>query len=418
MNGPTGDKGRLVAALVLMLALAILLNFVDRGAMGIVAPKLKQDLGLSAAQFGVAASAFFWTYGLLQPLLGWLGDRFAVQRVLAFGLGGWALSTILTGLAGGLVGLIVLRLLLGIGESFVFPCTSKLIALHVPEQRRGIANAAVAVGLALGPAAGTLAGGLILAGWGWRTVFAAFGAVTLAWLLPWWLVARRLDEEAVPSAARAFSYPGLLRQRALWLTGACHVTANYAFFFVSIWLPLYLVNARGLSVVTMTWFAAATYGAQAVASLVFGQASDMLVRAGHDEGQVRRRFSVGGQLALAAGIGGIALSQGHGALLGWLVFTGAAMGCGPTMVYAIGQMFAGPRLSGSWIGWQNAIGSLSGVVGPVVTGVIVDASGGFGGAFAFAAGISLLGAGMFQWALPPIRPVDLGQDSERVTMAS
>ncbi|MFK5047923.1 MFS transporter, partial [Klebsiella pneumoniae] len=71
--------------------------------------------------------------------------------------------------------LVGLRLALGLGEAALFPCTSKLIAGHVDPARRGIANAVVAVGLALGPALGTLAGGALLASHGWRAIFAVFG---------------------------------------------------------------------------------------------------------------------------------------------------------------------------------------------------------------------------------------------------
>ncbi|MDF8332896.1 MFS transporter [Novosphingobium cyanobacteriorum] len=394
-------------ALVGLLALAMLLNFVDRGALGLAAPRMQADLGLTATQFGVAASAFFWTYGLLQPLLGWVGDRFRVYLVLACGLGLWALATMLMGWANGLLALVLLRLLLGFGESFVFPCTSKIIALHVPVERRGIANAVVAVGLALGPAAGTLAGGAILAQHGWRPVFITFGAITLAWLVPWLWLVRRLPPVPQASGQASFTYTRLLRQKALWLTGLCHITANYSFFFISIWLPLYLVKARGLPIGTMAGLVATVFAVQAVASLLIGQVSDRMVRSGASEDAVRRWFSVGGQVALAIGITGIAFAQGQAALTAWLVFTGAALAPGPTMVFAIGQMFAGPRLSGSWIGWQNAIGSLSGVIGPIVTGGIVDRSGGYGWAFAFAAGISLLGAALFAWVLPPIRQIEI-----------
>lgn len=401
------SRANVVGPLVALLALAMLLNFVDRGALGLVAPRMQADLALSATQFGLAASAFFWTYGLLQPLLGWVGDRFRVYYVLAFGLGLWALATMLTGWANGLVMLVALRLMLGIGESFVFPCTSKIIALHVPVERRGIANAVIAVGLALGPAAGTLAGGAILAQHGWRPVFITFGAVTLAWLVPWLWLVRRLPAVRQAKSQAQFAYTRLLRQKALWLTGLCHITANYSFFFISIWLPLYLVKARGLPIGTMAGLVATVFAVQAVASLLIGQVSDRMVRSGASEDAVRRWFSVGGQVALAIGITGIAFAQGQAALTAWLVFTGAALAPGPTMVFAIGQMFAGPRLSGSWIGWQNAIGSLSGVIGPIVTGGIVDRSGGYGWAFAFAAGISLLGAALFAWVLPPIRQIEI-----------
>ncbi|WP_408589394.1 MFS transporter [Novosphingobium sp.] len=398
-----GEKRFQATGLVALLAIAVLLNFVDRGAIGVAAPLMKQDLGLSATAFGIAVSAFFWTYGPLQPLLGWLADRWSAALVLAGGVALWALATLLTGHATGLGGLVGLRLVLGLGEGFLFPCVSKLIAGHVPAARRGMANAVVAVGLALGPAAGTLAGGAILAQAGWRAVFVISGAATLLWLVPWLLVTRRLPVVAQRSPAVAGGYGALLRNPALWLMGLCHACANYGFFFVSTWLPLYLVKSRGLPIGTMALYAGLTYGMQALASLGWGYLSDALVRKGRDEGAVRRGLSVIGLAGSALAVIAVALAPNAGGLLAALLATGVFLGCLPTMVYAMGQLYAGPGRAASWIGIQNAIGSLSGIIGPVVTGVIVDITGSFGGAFALCAAVSAVGAALFAFALPPVR---------------
>ena len=403
----TAPSGRTIAALVILLGLSILLNSVDRGALGVAAPLMKSQLGLSATQFGLAASAFFVTYGALQPVTGWLCDRVSVYRLLAFGVALWALSTMLTGWVSGLTTLVLLRLTLGIGESFAFPSASKIIASHVPAAQRGLASAAIGVGLALGPALGTLAGGAILARSGWRPIFITFGAVTLLWLVPWFLAVRTLPKPVEMVRPAPFAYRALLAQKALWWLGFGQVTANYCFFFMSTWLPLYLVTGRGLSIATMTVFATLTFAVQAVSAIVVGYLSDRLVALGRDEGAVRRGILVATQVALAIGISGLAFATSPAAVLGWLLFTGAAMGCGPGMVYAISQMFAGPRLTGSWVGVQNALASLSGILGPVVTGLIVDASGSYFGAFVFAAAVSALGALLFAFALPPIREIDI-----------
>jgi len=66
-----------------------------------------------------------------------------------------------------------------------FPCSSKLLAQHATIDRRGRANGAIAVGLALGPAFGTYVGGLILARFGWRVLFLSLGTLSLLWLWPW-----------------------------------------------------------------------------------------------------------------------------------------------------------------------------------------------------------------------------------------
>ena len=117
--------------LTLLLAALVLLNYVDRGAVGIAAPKLKDELMLSATAFGIAVSAFSWIYAPAQFAVGWLSDRFCVYRMIAAGLAVWALATFLTGFANGLAMLVALRVMLGIGEGVAFPSASKIIARHV-----------------------------------------------------------------------------------------------------------------------------------------------------------------------------------------------------------------------------------------------------------------------------------------------
>ncbi len=395
----------LAVPLVLLLAIAVMLNFVDRGAIGISAPAMTKALGLSATRFGLAVSAFFWTYGLTQPFIGMAADRWPAGRVLALSVALWGVATLLTGFVASLAVLIGLRLVLGLGEAGLFPCTSKLIAAHVPPERRGLANAMVAVGLALGPALGTLAGGMLLASHGWHWVFFVFGAVTLVWTVPWLALLVRLPGHSGADPADRAADPAMpmgqvLAQRTLWIMGAAHALANYGFFFVAAWLPLYLVKSRGLSIPTMTLFATATFAAQAVASLGWGQLADALVRRGMPASLAQRRLATLAQLGSIAGVAGIALANGPGPLLAALVGTGVFLGCLPTMVYALGQGYAAPRGVAAWIGVQTAIGSLSGIIGPVVTGMIVDATGSFSGAFAFAGLVSAAGAAVFAFALP------------------
>ena len=107
-------------ALILLLGTAVFLNYVDRGAIAIAAPKMKDELELSAEAYGLAFSAFYWVYVVIQLFAGWLCDRFSVYRLMALGIIVWAVATLLTGLAGGLASLVVFRVVLGVGESIFF----------------------------------------------------------------------------------------------------------------------------------------------------------------------------------------------------------------------------------------------------------------------------------------------------------
>lgn len=394
------------SALVFLLGAAVFLNYVDRGAIAIAAPLMKSELRLTATDFGVAVSAFFWFYAPVQLFVGWLCDRISVYKLMAAGIVLWAGSTLLMGLVGGFMSLLVLRVMLGVGESIAFPGSSKIIARHVPPDRRGAANAAVAAGIALGPAVGTLAGGLIVASWGWRAMFFAFGLATLFWLLPWRQTVRTLATTGHFDGGARVPVRALLGNWALWSMSIGHCAGNYCFYFLLAWLPLYLVQERGFTITQMTLLATLGYAVQAVCALTYGHFSDWWTRSGRPEALCRRWMMVASQALAAVAILGLAYAD-TAISLGLLVcLAGAATASLSLNLYAVAQMFAGPRASGTWVGIQNALGNLSGIVGPIVTGIIVDRAG-YGSAFVLTAAVAAFGAIWWAVGVPKIEPVKL-----------
>jgi MFS family permease len=396
-------------ALVMLLGAAVFLNYVDRGAIGIAAPLMKGELGLSEEAYGVAFSAFFWIYAPVQLFAGWLCDRFSVYKLMAGGILLWAGSTFLMGFAGGFTSLLVLRVMLGIGESISFPGSSKIIARHVPPERRGMANAAVAAGIAIGPAIGTLAGGLILQGWGWRPIFFVFGIVTLIWLLPWHRVVQQLPTTGHHDQGAMVPIGALLSKWPLWSMSIVHALGNYCFYFLLAWLPLFLTKSRGFSIGEMTMLATLGYAVQGVCALGYGHFSDWWTRSGRSEAACRRWMMVGSQLLATAAILGLAFAESAVAIGILLCLAGVASASLSLNLYAVAQMFAGPRASGTWVGVQNSIGNLSGIVGPVVTGIVVQRAG-YNSAFVLTAAIAAVGAAWWAFAVPKIEQVDLGEE--------
>jgi len=407
-NGDTRHSPVRLTWIVVLIALSVLLNYVDRGAIGVAAPLMKEELKLSATGFGFAVSAFFWVYAPACLFVGWLCDRFCVYRVFAIGVAIWAISTALTGFVGGLASLILLRLFLGLGESIAFPGSSKIFAAEVPAERRGIANASVSAALAFGPAVGVLFGGAILGEWGWRPVFWIFGLGTLLWLIPWQIASAPLRAKRIAApAGERVSLTRLLAIATLWKMGAVHFLSNYGFYFLLAWLPLYLVNTEGYSIPEMTALTTLGFTTQGVVALGAGWLSDRMVARGAEEGELRRKLMIAGHLSTAAAIAGIGASDNVFALAAWLALAGVGTGLIATNLFAIGQIFAGPRAAGSWIGVQNALGDVSGIVGPIVTGLIIDYLGGYGWAFASAAALGALGAVLWWKLIPEIRAADL-----------
>lgn len=391
---------------MLLLGIAIFFNYVDRGALPIAAPLLKGDLNLSNEAYGVAVSAFFWIYAPVQLFAGWLCDRFSVYKLLALGILLWAGSTLLMGFAGGFTSLLVLRVMLGVGESLAFPGSSKIIARHVPPERRGVANSALAMGIALGPAVGTLAGGLMVAHWGWRAMFFVFGALTLLWLAPWRRAVRAISDERRYDHGAAVPVAAVISKWPLWSMSIVHSLGNYCFYFLLAWLPLYLTKSRGFSITEMTFLASLGYAVQGACAFVYGHFTDWWTRSGRSEAAVRRWMMVASQTLAAVSI--LALAYAHSAVeIGILLcLAGAASASLSMNLYAVAQMFAGPRASGTWVGVQNSFGNLSGIFGPIVTGIIVDRAG-YENAFILTAAVAAFGALWWAAAIPPIRQVQL-----------
>lgn len=396
-----------VTSLVLLVAAAVLLNYVDRGTIAVAAPQMKSELGLTATGFGVAVSAFFWVYAPIQLGIGWLCDRFPVYRLLAAGLLIWALSTAAMGLVGSLTGLVALRLLLGLGESIAFPGASKIICRHVPPARRGIANSAVAAAIALGPALGTLAGGILMIHYGWRAMFVVCGLATLIWFAPWSALMRRMPPEPSHRQEDRFPMARLIGTRALLSTCLAHFTANYSFYFLLAWLPLYLITQRGYSLAAMTVATTIAYTAQAASAVATGWLCDRHAVRGGDQGQAFRIFSMLAMALLGAAILGIAIANDPRQLIACLILAG--IGCGPCSVglYAVGQIFAGPRAAGTYIGVQNAMGNSAGIIAPLVTGMIIDRSHSYLSAFYVTSAVCAVGVLCWAFLVPRIAPLDL-----------
>jgi MFS family permease len=185
-----------------------------------------------------------------------------------------------------------------------------------------------------------------------------------------------------------------------------HIASNYVFYFLLGWLPLFLVNSRGLAITEMTLLATLGYAVQAVAALGFGAASDRWTKSGRSEGAIRRAMMLLGQICAAAAVLGLAFATTPLQIGILLCIAGVATGALSLNTYAVAQMFAGKRAAGTWVGIQNAIGNSSGIFGPIVTGIIV-ARLGYTTAFAVTAAIALFGAVWWVVGVPAIREVEL-----------
>jgi MFS family permease len=401
-GGGAHARGALPARIVVLLALAMFVNYADRGSLSVVAPVLHDQLRLSDAEMGVLLSSFFWSYTLAQPLAGSIVQRFDVRWVLAVALALWAGATMLCGLAVGYVALLGLRLAMGLGESVIYPANAQILAERADERVRGRCNGLISMAMCLGPTGGTLVGGLVLAHYGWRAVFLCLGLLSLLWLWPWLTTPREAPAAAAVRAKPSGpGYGELLGRRALWGASIGQLCYSWQFYLLLTWLPSYLVKAQHLSLSAMAGTGAAVYAVQALAALASGWVTDALVRRGSGRAGVRRIF-----LLLAIAGGGLALLvEGlgpKGLAIPCLFLAGICTGWGNPLIFSIGQTLAGPSAGGRWMGIQNMGGNFAGILAPIATGVIAQITGSFTGAFVLAAALSVVGIVCWSLVLGPV----------------
>src|SRR5260370_393503 len=148
-EGSRGSRG--INRVIALLALAALINYIDRGNLSIAASLLKDELGLSASQLGILLSSFFWTYSLLQPVSGWLADRFDAKWVMAIGFFLWSGATAATGSLHAFGALLAARLILGMGESVAYPCYTRTLGRLVPILCPGFATTLTSTRVSFAP---------------------------------------------------------------------------------------------------------------------------------------------------------------------------------------------------------------------------------------------------------------------------
>ena len=396
----TGVQSRVL----ILLALSICINYIDRTTLSVAAPRLSTELNLDPKQMGLLLSCFFWTYAMCQIPAGWLVDRYDVRWVFGAGFLLWSGATFATGFSSGFAVLLTCRLLLGMGESVAYPSYSKILSGSFPKTHRGTANALIDMASKIGPALGTLLGGLLVASFGWRSLFISIGVVSLLWLIPWAAWGPKDRALAISHSAAAPGILEILSKREAWGTFIGLFGANYIWYFLLTWLPSYLVQQRHFSETMMAQLGSLPFFAIALSSMVSGLLSDRWIVHGGDPSRVRKFFiSTGmfmGCLVLPA-----AMVESRVVCVALIVAASLCYGMCSSNIWAITQTLAGPAASGKWTGLQNAFGNLAGWVAPYLTGWIVKETHSFVLAFVATALASSIGGLAYLFVIPKVEPI-------------
>jgi len=366
---------------VCLLALGVIIAYIDRTNLSIAlaSPEFKAFFQLTDTQRGLVSSAFFWSYTALQIPAGFVVDRYGVRIPLAIGLLLWCAVSAATAASGALWHLVALRMLLGVGESMLFPAGLLWIRSHVEEYQRGLATGIFVSGSKWGPAIAAQAGAWLIVHYGWRSMFLVMGLVGSVWVIPWLLLSRESEPPQAAMDARK-KQPArqpdvplldLLRTRAMWATLIGTFSYNYFLFFALTWLQAYFVERRHLSLDSMGVYTFFSFAGTAVVAILAGFAADMLIRRGGDPVNVRRWFAVAGLALASTEIIG-AMSDSTSVAVFFAIFSMTGLGLATANYWALTQTLMPGIAAGRIAGLQNTSLNLAGIVAPVITGWLVQ----------------------------------------------
>ncbi len=411
-RSPRIKVGNLRWKIVGMFGVFEFVNYMDRINLSVAGTLIGSEFGLDAATLGIAFSAFLWSYGLMMVPVGLLLDRYGVKRICRISVIGWACATFLTAAANGLGLIIVARLLLGVTESAAFPAAMKATGHWFPRTERGLATAIFSAPGRLSNVIGAPLVGLAIGVWGWRGAFITTGILTVIFSVWFWLFYRDPSEKHATGKLSQNEYDYIragrpddehktvvdgrnllhvIRQRKVLGLAFGLACAGYLSWIMLTWLPSYFQMTQGASAAMSGVYTAIPWAvAVCVEFIIAGYLVDRLVKRGHDETRVRKTVLISGML-LACTVAGIGLVDSFGLALLLITFAVSGIALAFSVSNSLPALIAPPGQTGTVGSFMNFVNIMAGAIAPIVTGLLVDATGSFAAGFILAGAILLVG---------------------------
>ena len=419
-------RSRARFTILALIAIGTVVNYLDRTVLGIAAPSLTKDLGLSAAVMGLVFSAFSWTYTVSQVPAGMFLDRVGVKKTYFLAVASWSSFIVLHGFAGGLASLLVCRLGLGVAESPCFSANSRVVGHWFPQRERARATSIYQVGQYIGLALFSPLLFWIISAFGWRAMFVIVGSVGLLFSLVWWMryhephESRTMNDAerdyigaggglaSAADAQRPFSWAdvrSLLGRRQIWGAAIGQFAGNATVVFFLTWFPTYLVTERHMVWLKVGFFAVLPFLGASCGVLFGGWISDLLLRRTGSVNLARKLPIVTGLLLASTIVLAIDVKTDTAVIAVMsLAFFGQGMG---GLGWSIIPDIAPKRLMGLTGGIFNFTANIAGIVTPVVIGVLVSLTGSFVWGLAFIGAVAVLGAASYIFILGDIKRIEL-----------
>ena len=305
-----------------LIALATVINYIDRSTLALMWPSISKDLGMNKNDYAFILNVFMIAYAVGQLVSGKLFDKVGTRLGYVIAIGIWGISSFMHSFARGILSFSFFRATLGLGEAGNWPGAVKSNAEWFPIKERAVAQGIFNAGASIGS---VIAPPLIATLWvifGWQITFMIVGSFGIIWLIPWLVINKKIPAEHpwLTEEEREYILSGQSEQDRKNVKGKCLSTKQILsykeswavlvarFFLEPIWwlfvgwMPIYLAEVYGFNVKEIGFFAWVPYVGAALGSIYGGYYAGKLMSKGTNLNKARKTAIVIGGIIMFLGL--------------------------------------------------------------------------------------------------------------------
>ncbi|ARK30602.1 MFS transporter [Halalkalibacter krulwichiae] len=370
MKQPKKNKRQTI---LVLLFLGWCLSYLDRMAMNVGIVEIAKDFNLSPSVMGIVLSSFFAGYTLMQLPGGWLADKYGSRKVITIAILVWSFFTVLTGMAWSLLSMIIIRFMFGLGEGGYPAASSKAIADAFPKEERTSAQTIMMSSNSLGGVIAPLIATPLLVWIGWQNLFIAIGLIGIifAWLMWHYLRPENMLIEVIKQdRIEKSSFKDILKVPTSWQLAIMWFAVSTVVWGLISWMPPYLVNVRGLDLMSMGLLTSIPALFGAIGVIVGGQLIKSRLSGKEKHLSIVSLLIMIGSLYMLYNASSVALVIVYQSIC--MLFHGPVV----ATVFSHPHKLFPKNVLGSTFGMVNLGGMIGALLAPMVMGFLIEISNG------------------------------------------
>lgn len=383
MNVTTRTRSYVRWLIVALIAVATVINYIDRNALAVMWPQISKDVGATKEDYALLVTVFMLFYAAGQFVFGRLFDIIGTRLGFALSIAVWSISIALHSVTHSILSFSIVRAMLGISEAGAWPGAVKANAEWFPARERALAQGVFNAGASIGAIISAPLIAVLFLWLGWRGTFILIGAIGFVWLLPWLIIYRAgpdkhpwvsaaeralildapTEQPAVPKVEYAPNVRQLLGHRQTWGILATRFFIDPIWWLFVSWLPIYLADTFGFDIKQIGIFAWVPYVGAMIGSVGGGWLSGRLIGAGWSVDRARKWvITLGGAIMAPALLGAVLATDPV-----WAVVTIAFVLFGFQIAIGNIQTLPGDIFNGKSVGSLAGLGGMAAVAGTLIT---------------------------------------------------